>query len=147
MQGKPVDDIVKNIFRILCEIMNTPLKTRGTNPVKDDILYEALDTINFSLLDNDLIVLNQLATLKGLANRISFSLTKDQGHALHEAFKSMYHQRRQFIRSKGRGRGNQSGYQTNVKIPKKLNIHELEENRDFRNSAYYHDKYAHVNDP
>lgn len=76
MQGKPIDDIVKNLFKVLCEIMGMPLKTRGRNPLPDDLLYESLDTINFSLLDSDLILLNQLACIKGLCNRKTFSLTK-----------------------------------------------------------------------
>lgn len=75
MKGKPIDDIVKNLFKVLCEIMNMPLKTRGRNALADDLLQESLDTINFSLLDNDLILLNQLATIKGLCNRKTFSLT------------------------------------------------------------------------
>jgi len=98
MKGKPIDDIVKNFFRILCEIMNMPLNlSRGLNPIKDDLLYESLDTINFSLLDNDLIVLNQLATLKGLCNRSIFSLKDEQGMAIHEKFKNMYNERRKFL--------------------------------------------------
>ena len=98
-QGKPVDDIVKNIFKVFCEIMNMPLKNRGLNPINDESLFESLDTINFSLLDNDLIVLNQLATLKGICNRVSFSLTEDHGKAIHEKFKNMYNERRKFLLS------------------------------------------------
>lgn len=76
-KGKPIDDIVKNLFKVLCEIMKMPLKTRGRNQLPDDLLQESLDTINFNLLDGDLIILNQLATIKGLCNRRTFSLSRE----------------------------------------------------------------------
>lgn len=74
MSGENTDDVVKNLFKILCGIMNMPLKQRGLNPLEDQVLIQFLDTINFDVLDDDLIMLNQLATMKRLANRKAFSL-------------------------------------------------------------------------
>ena len=90
LSGEATDDVVKNLFKILCGIMNMPLKQRGLNQLDDQVLIQFLDTINFDVLDDDLILLNQLATLKRLANRKAFSLTGTQMTLIHEKFKNMY---------------------------------------------------------
>ena len=137
-----MDDIVKNLFRILCEIIKMPLQSRGLTPIKTDILYESLDTVNFTLLDNDLIVLNQMATLKGLCNRCAFTLTPDLACCLHDKFKNLCNQREEYIRKRDTGNGKEyRSKRPHDDLPNDFNIHELEENREFRNSAYYHDKY------
>lgn len=56
----------------------------------DQVLIQFLDTINFDVLDDDLILLNQMATIKRLSNRKAFSLTDTQGKLIHEKFKNMY---------------------------------------------------------
>jgi hypothetical protein len=71
-----MDDAVKNLFKILCGVMNMRLKQRGFNQMDDKILKSYLDGINHSILDDDLILLNQLATIKSLANRKAFSVTE-----------------------------------------------------------------------
>ena len=91
LSGQATDDVVKNLFKILCGIMNMPLKQRGQNQLDDVTLIQFLDTINFDVLDDDLILLNQLATMKRLANRKAFSLTDTQMTLIHEKFKNMYH--------------------------------------------------------
>lgn len=93
LSGEATDDIVKNLFKILCGIMNMPLKQRYNNQLDDNVLIQFLDTINFDVLDDDLILLNQLATIKRLANRKAFSLTDTQMVLIHEKFKNMYAQR------------------------------------------------------
>jgi len=42
----------------------------------DKILKSYLDAINHNILDDDLILLNQLATIKSLANRKAFSVSE-----------------------------------------------------------------------
>jgi hypothetical protein len=71
------DDICKNLFKVLCGMMNYKLVQRGLNPLDDKTLKSFLDTINFDILDGDLILLNQMATIKRLVNRKAFSLSKD----------------------------------------------------------------------
>ena len=67
--GKRVagDDTVKNLFKVLCGVMNMPLKQRGANPIDDKVLNTYLDSINPDVLDDDIVLLNQLATIKSLA--------------------------------------------------------------------------------
>ena len=55
--------------------MNMPLKQRGVNPIDDKVLGSYLDSINPEILDDDIVLLNQLATIKSLANRKSFSIS------------------------------------------------------------------------
>ena len=43
--------------------------------IETAILKQHLDSINFNVYDNDLILLNQMAAIKGLANRKAFSLS------------------------------------------------------------------------
>ena len=83
LAGEAADDTTKNFFKIMCGIVNIPLKQRGRNPLKDQVLIQFLDTINFDVQDNDLIILNQLASLKKLAERKSFSLTVTQVSLIH----------------------------------------------------------------
>lgn len=83
--GKRVagDDTVKNLFKVLCGVMNMPLKQRGTNPIDDKVLNTYLDSINPDVLDDDIVLLNQLATIKSLANRKAFSVTDKQISMIH----------------------------------------------------------------
>ena len=74
-KGKTTDDTLKNFFKIICSIYNIPLKQRYNNLLDDKTLCQFLDTVNFDMLDDELIVLNQLATIKRLANRKAFSVT------------------------------------------------------------------------
>ena len=52
------DDVVKNLFKILCGIMNFRLKQRGLNPLAKEALQSYMDSINFELEDSDLILSN-----------------------------------------------------------------------------------------
>lgn len=58
LKGEATDDVVKNLFKVLCGILNLSLKQRGQNQLDDKILIQFLDTINFDVLDDDLILLN-----------------------------------------------------------------------------------------
>ena len=55
--------------------MNMPLKQRGMNPIENKVLSSYLDSINPEVLDDDIVLLNQLASIKSLANRRAFSLS------------------------------------------------------------------------
>ena len=79
ISGESTDEIVKNLFKVLCGCMGMPLKQRGHNMMSDKMLFKFLDTINFDVLDDDLIILNQLSTIKSLSNRPAFSMTDVQG--------------------------------------------------------------------
>ena len=52
------DDVVKNLFKICCGILNLNLRQRGINLINDDLLISHLDSINFEIQDRDLIVQN-----------------------------------------------------------------------------------------
>lgn len=83
------EDVLKNLFKILCGIMNMSLKQRGINIIDTQILKQYLDSINFNIQDNDLVLLNQMATIKGLANRKAFSLTDQHLSMIHQKFKNL----------------------------------------------------------
>ena len=50
------DDVIKNLFKICCGIMNMRIKQRGINQMDDRILKSFLDAINFDIQDNDLLI-------------------------------------------------------------------------------------------
>jgi len=65
------------------------------NMIDTQILRQYLDAINFNIQDNDLILLNQLSSIKGLANRKAFSLSEQQLSMIHIKFKNLYEQRKE----------------------------------------------------
>ena len=73
--------------------MNMRLKQRARSPLDDQTLVSFLDAINFDILDDDLILLNQMATIKRLANRTAFSISDKQIALLHRKFANLYEQR------------------------------------------------------
>lgn len=84
------DGADKNLFKIICSIENMPLKQRNQNPLYDDTLMKMLDTIDFDVFDDDLIVLNQLAVITRLANRNPFSLDDHQMTLIHNKFYNFF---------------------------------------------------------
>jgi hypothetical protein len=55
--------------------MNQNINQRGHNFLDDKILYTYLDSINYNRDDPDLIYVEQLASIKSLINRKTYSLT------------------------------------------------------------------------
>lgn len=60
------------------------------NHLQDELIQNYLDSINFEVQDRDLIVLNQLATIKRLINRKSFSLDDRQIMMIHQKFANLF---------------------------------------------------------
>ena len=58
--------------------------------IETPILKQYLDSINFNIQDNDLILLNQFSAIKGLANRKAFSLNDQQLGMIHKKFKNLF---------------------------------------------------------
>ena len=50
IKGENTDDVVKNLFKILCGIMNMPLKQRNQNPLDDVTLIQFLVIIELFFL-------------------------------------------------------------------------------------------------
>lgn len=71
-------DISKNLFKVLCAILGLYINQKGTNYLDDKLLVTYLDTINFHRDDPDLVLIDQLATIKSLVNRKSFTMTQKQ---------------------------------------------------------------------
>lgn len=92
-RGEDADDFVKNLFKMLCGIEDMRLKQRGHNAMPDGFLRQYLNGINLNMMDNDLILLNQLATLKNVSNRKAFSLSDQQLAMIHDKFKNMCEER------------------------------------------------------
>ena len=109
----------------------------------DKILKSYLDAINHNILDDDLILLNQLATIKSLANRKAFSVSEAQISKIHKKFVNM-HDERQSLQpdqlvdpnrdsspvKEARRDSVSSGVH---RLPRDLEHHELEESREYRN--------------
>ena len=70
-----LDVISKNLFKIICVILSLPFNQQGHALLEDDILNTYLDSINHYRDDHDVILINQLATIKNLINRPSYTLT------------------------------------------------------------------------
>ena len=69
------DDVSRNLFKIICAIVNQNVNQRGHNFLDDKILYTYLDSINYNRDDPDLIYAEQVAAIKSLINRKTYSLT------------------------------------------------------------------------
>jgi hypothetical protein len=52
-----------------------------------------LDSINLEINDEDIVLMNQLATIRGLANRKAFSISDKQIAMIHKKFLNLYDQR------------------------------------------------------
>jgi len=52
------EDLTKNLFKVFCGIFNLRLRQRGINQLEDKLLQKYLDSVNFQLDDNDIILLN-----------------------------------------------------------------------------------------
>lgn len=85
------EDIPKNLFKITCAILNLQVNQRGTttNYLDEDLLKTYLESINHSRDEHDLILINQLATIKNLINRPTYSLSDRQIRLIHLKFKNM----------------------------------------------------------
>lgn len=77
-ENQDLYDISKNLFKVLCAMLGLYINQRGTNYMDDKLLVTYLDTINFHRDDPDLVLIDQLATIKSLVNRKSFALTDKQ---------------------------------------------------------------------
>lgn len=77
------NDVIKNLFKICCGILNLRLMQRGINQLEDRLLMSYLDAINYDIHDTDLILLNQMATIKSLANRTAFCISDKQIGMIH----------------------------------------------------------------
>lgn len=71
-------DISKNLFKVLCAILGLHINQVASAYLDDKLLNTYLDTINFHRDDPDLVLIDQLATIKSLVNRKSFTMTTKQ---------------------------------------------------------------------
>ena len=142
-QGHPSsEDLTKNLFKIFCGIFNMRLRQRGINQLEDKLLISYLDAINFDIHDNDLILLNQMATIKSLVNRKSFSISDKQISMIHKKFLNIYHQRLShnggalILDDEEERPKSHHGFEAKraPTLPKELEYHELEESREYRHA-------------
>jgi hypothetical protein len=87
------EDIVKNLFKICCAILNMSVNQRNSNFLDEKLLQTYLDGINYHRDDPELVLIDQLATIKSLVNRKSYSLTDSQIKKIHDKFRNMYDNR------------------------------------------------------
>lgn len=91
------EDIQKNLFMVTCAILNLQVNQKGQNFLEDSLLNTYLDSINHARDDLDLILINQLATIKNLIIRPTYSLTERQISRIHLKFKNMADDRESFF--------------------------------------------------
>ena len=91
------DDVSKNLFKIICAILNLQVNQRGHNYLDDKLLYTYLDAINFNRDDQELVLIDQLATIKSLINRKTYSLTDKQIRLIHHKFNNLAENREKTI--------------------------------------------------
>lgn len=70
------DDIVKNLFKVCCAILNLRSAPSGVAYLDEKLLQTYLDGINFHRDDPELVLIDQLATIKSLINRRAYNLTE-----------------------------------------------------------------------
>lgn len=87
------DDIVKNLFKVCCAVLNMSVNQRGSNYLDEKLLVTYLDGINYHRDDPELVLIDQLATIKSLINRKAYSLTDRQIKMIHDKFRNMYDNR------------------------------------------------------
>ena len=68
-KSKDNEEILKNLFKVCCSIMNLKPIQKSYKPMDQKILSSYLDYLNLQKPDEDVIVLDQLATIKSLINR------------------------------------------------------------------------------
>jgi len=66
----------------------------------DKLLFTYLDSINFDREDQELVLIDQLSTIKSLINRKTYSLTDRQIKLIHQKFNNMAENRERTIFNK-----------------------------------------------
>lgn len=87
------DDVTKNLFKVCCAILNMQVNQRGSPILDESLLKTYLEGINFHRDDPELVLIDQLATVKSLINRKAYTLTDRQVAMIHEKFKNMFENR------------------------------------------------------
>lgn len=87
------EDIVKNLFKICCAILNMSVSQRSSNILDQKLLQTYLDGINYQRDDPELVLIDQLATIKSLINRKAYGLTDKQIKMIHDKFRNMFDNR------------------------------------------------------
>lgn len=68
----------------------------------ETLLTTYLDSINFQRDDPELVLIDQLACIKSLINRRTYSLTDKQIRLIHDKFQNMAENRERFLFKKER---------------------------------------------
>jgi hypothetical protein len=77
------EEITQNLFKLLCSIMNLKPANRAANQLDKNLLGSYLGYIDLNKEDQDILILEQLATVKSLINRQPYSLNDSQIQAIH----------------------------------------------------------------
>lgn len=87
------EDIIKNLFKVLCGIMNLKLHQRGHNQLSEELLRTYAEAIKFYEDEPDYTTMDMLHTIKNLINRKAFSLSETQLEYLHNKFRDFFYNR------------------------------------------------------
>ena len=91
------EDIVKNLFKVCCAILNLRSAPSGVSYLDEKLLQTYLEGINFHRDDPELVLIDQLATIKSLINRRAYNLTERQIKMIHDKFRNMYENRENYL--------------------------------------------------
>lgn len=84
------EDIIKNLFKVLCAIMGFKLQQRGHNQLSGQLLRTYGEAIKFIKEEPDFTTMDQIHTIKNLINRKAFTLTESQMSYIKELFEEFY---------------------------------------------------------
>ena len=79
IENKNGQDICTNLFVLLCTIQNYEVPLEYNLPVLDEkLLVSYINNINFDRDDADLIVIDQVISIRSIINRPAFVLSANQ---------------------------------------------------------------------
>lgn len=97
VMSEETDEITQNLFKVLCAIMNLKPANRAYQQLDQNLLNSYLSYIDLNKDDQDILILEQLATIKSLINRQPYSLGDNQVFAIHKKFMNLYQNRKNAI--------------------------------------------------
>jgi len=75
-KGHPSEeDYTKNLFKIMCGVLNLRLRQRGHNLIENKLLQNYLKSFSSDKQNIETMLINQMHAIKSLVNRKAFSIS------------------------------------------------------------------------
>ena len=95
--SEETDEITQNLFRVLCAIMNLKAANKAYQQLDQNLVNSYLGYIDLNKADQDILLLEPLATIKSLINRQPFSFNDTQVLSINRKFANLYQNRKNSI--------------------------------------------------